>query len=209
MSEQKLIGVIRTEFGKGAARQARLAEKIPAVIYGHGAEPLHVLLPVKETTLAVRTANALLSVDVEGTEHLALAKDVQRNPVKQIVEHIDLLTVRRGEKVQVEVNIHIQGEVKPGAVMNLETPTVTVEAEATHLPNQLVVTVTGHDVGDHVYASDVILPQNVEMITEAETLIVNVASPVVEDLGESATPEDGVEGEAASGDDADGTPEAD
>ena len=97
MSEQKLAAELRTDFGKGAARQARRANKIPAVIYGHGADPIHVLLPAKATTLAVRHANALLSVDVDGENHLALAKDVQRNPLKQIVEHIDLLTVRRGE----------------------------------------------------------------------------------------------------------------
>ncbi len=199
MAEQKLVGELRTEFGKGPARQARRAEKIPAVIYGHGADPLHVLLPSKSTTLAVRTANALLSIDIDGEEHLALAKDVQRDPVRQIVEHIDLLTVQRGEKVQVEVAVHIEGEVKPGAVMNLEVPTVLVEAEATHLPNHLVVTVTGHDVGDHVHASDVILPANVEMITDAETLIVNVSSPVVEDLGtsEAEGEEENAEGAAA------------
>ncbi len=196
MAEQKLVGELRTEFGKGPARQARRAEKIPAVIYGHGAEALHVLLPGKVTTLAVRKANALLSISVEGEEHLALVKDAQRNPVSQIVEHIDLLTVRRGEKVQVEVSVHIEGEVKPGAVMNLEVATVLVEANATHLPNQLTVTVTGHDVGDHVYASDVILPANVEMLTDPETLVVNVSSPVVEDLGESAAGEaEGAEGE--------------
>lgn len=197
MAEQKLIGELRTEFGKGPARQARRAEKIPAVIYGHGADPLHVLLPGKVTTLAVRRANALLSIHIDGEEHLALAKDVQRDPVRQIVEHIDLLTVQRGEKVQVEVSVRIEGEVKPGAVMNLEVATVLVEADATHLPNQLIVTVTGHDVGDHVYASDVILPANVEMLTDAETLVVNVSSPVVEDLGETATAEG--EAEAAEG----------
>ncbi|GAB3538220.1 50S ribosomal protein L25/general stress protein Ctc [Arthrobacter tecti] len=187
MSEQKLPAELRTDFGKGAARQARRANKIPAVIYGHGADPIHVLLPAKATTLAVRHSNALLSIDVDGESHLALAKDIQRNPIKQIVEHIDLLTVRSGEKVQVEVNIHVEGEPKPGVVTNLEQTTVTVEADATHLPESLTVNLDGHGVGDHVYASDIRLPKGTTLLTDGETLIINVSSPVVEDLGETAT----------------------
>ncbi|NJC21775.1 large subunit ribosomal protein L25 [Arthrobacter pigmenti] len=187
MSEQKLPAELRTDFGKGAARQARRANKIPAVIYGHGADPIHVLLPAKATTLAVRHSNALLSIDVDGESHLALAKDVQRNPIKQIVEHIDLLTVRSGEKVTVEVNIHVEGEPKPGVVTNLEQTTVTVEADATHLPDSLTVNLDGHGVGDHVYASDIRLPKGTTLLTDGETLIINVSSPVVEDLGETAT----------------------
>lgn len=184
MSEQKLAAELRTDFGKGAARQARRANKIPAVIYGHGAEPIHILLPAKATTLAVRNSNALLSVDVEGKVHLALAKDIQRNSLKQIVEHIDLLTVRQGETVTVEVNIHVEGEPKPGVTTNLEQSTVTVEAEATHLPESLTVNVDGRDVGDHVFASDIELPKGVSLLIEPDTLIVNVAAPVVQDLGE-------------------------
>lgn len=195
MSEQKLAAEQRTDFGKGAARQARRANMIPAVIYGHGADPIHVLLPAKATTLAVRHANALLAIDVEGEEHLALAKDVQRNPIKQIVEHIDLLTVRRGEKVTVEVGIHVEGEPKPGVVTNLEQTTVTVEAEATHLPESLTVNLDGHGVGDHVYASDIRLPKGVTLLTEAETLIINVTSPVVSDLGEGETSADEATGD--------------
>jgi large subunit ribosomal protein L25 len=202
MSEQKLAAELRTDFGKGAARQARRANKIPAVIYGHGADPIHVLLPAKATTLAVRHANALLSVDVDGETHLALAKDVQRNTLKQIVEHIDLLTVRSGEKVQVEVNIHVEGEPEAGVVTNLEQPTVSVEAEATHLPESLTVNLDGHGVGDHVYASDIRLPKGVTLLTDAETLIINVTSPVVQDLGETETSAEGGEAtaEEATGD---------
>ncbi|WP_323960969.1 50S ribosomal protein L25/general stress protein Ctc [Arthrobacter sp. JZ12] len=186
MSEQKLAAELRTDFGKGAARQARRANKIPAVIYGHGADPIHVLLPAKATTLAVRQANALLSIDLDGESHLALAKDIQRNPIKQIVEHIDLLTVQRGEKVQVDVNIHVEGEPEAGVVTNLEQPTVTVEAEATHLPESLTVNIEGHKVGEHVHASDIKLPNGVTLLTDAETVIVNVTAPVVADLGEEA-----------------------
>lgn len=193
MSEQKLPADLRTEFGKGAARRLRRAEKIPAVIYGHGADVIHVALPEKETTLAVRTPNALLRLDIHGDEHLTLAKDVQRDPVRQIVEHLDLLAVKRGEKVTVEVGVVIIGEVTPGVVINLEAPTVTVEAEATHLPPHLDVNITGHEVGDHVHASDIILPKGVTLLTEEDTLIVNVASPTVQDLGEGAEGEEAEE----------------
>ncbi|WP_028281469.1 50S ribosomal protein L25/general stress protein Ctc [Arthrobacter sp. H5] len=184
MSEQKLGAELRTDYGKGAARQARRAEKIPAVIYGHGADPIHILLPAKATTLALRQSNALLTIDVEGETHLALAKDIQRNPIKQIVEHIDLLTVRSGEKVIVDVYIHIEGELAPGAVMNLEHPNVSVESEATHIPEYLTVNIEGHTVGEHVYAKDIALPKGTVLLIEDDTLIINITSPTVQDLGE-------------------------
>ncbi|MCH6471094.1 50S ribosomal protein L25/general stress protein Ctc [Sinomonas terrae] len=174
----KLAAQKRTEFGKGYARRARAAGKIPAVIYGHGAEPLHVSLPGRETTLAVRVANALLTIDIEGAEHLALVKDIQRDPVRQIIEHIDLLTVQRGEKVQVDVPVHVVGEAAPGTVVTHETVAVTVEAEATHLPTALEVNIEGRGVGEHVHASDVQLPQNVALVTDGETIIVNIAEAV-------------------------------
>ncbi len=125
MSEQKLAAEVRTEFGKGFARRARMANLIPAVIYGHGAEPIHITLPAKATTLAVRTANALLTLDIDGEQHLALVKDIQRNPIKQIIEHLDLLTVRTGEKVTVDVPVHLSGELAPGNVHNLEMTIVS------------------------------------------------------------------------------------
>ncbi|WP_247828504.1 50S ribosomal protein L25/general stress protein Ctc [Arthrobacter antioxidans] len=185
MSEQKLAAHVRTEFGKGSARQARRANMIPAVIYGHGADPIHVLLPAKATTLAVRTPNALLTLDIAGEDHLALVKDIQRNQLKRIVEHLDLLTVRRGEKVQVDVAIHVEGEPAPEVVFNLETTTVLVEAEATHLPETLTVSVEGHQIGEHVHASDIVLPQGVTLLTDPETLVVNLMAPTVQDLGET------------------------
>ncbi|MBG6217309.1 large subunit ribosomal protein L25 [Arthrobacter sp. CAN_A6] len=185
MSEQRIAAVVRTEFGKGAARQARRANMIPAVIYGHGEEALHILLPSKATTLAVRTANALLTIDIDGDEHLALAKDVQRNTLKRIVEHIDLLTVRRGEKVEVDVAIHVEGEPAPEVVANLEHNTVLVEAEATHLPETLTVNIEGRGVGEHIHASDIVLPAGTTLLIDPETLIVNLAAPTVQDLGES------------------------
>jgi len=191
MADQKLPAQVRTDFGKGAARQARRAEMIPAVIYGHGAEPLHVLLPSKATTLAVRTANALLTLDVDGEDHLALVKDIQRNPIKQIVQHLDLLTVRRGEKVEVDVTIHVEGEPAPETTWNLDNTTLLVEAEATHLPETLTVSIEGREIGEHIYASDVTLPSGVTLVTDPETLVVNLMAPVVQDLGDTeATDED-------------------
>ena len=111
MAEQNLAAEVRTEFGKGVARRARIDNLIPAVIYGHGAEPIHIPLPAKATTLAVRTSNALLNLNINGEQHLALVKDIQRNPIKQIVEHLDLLTVRTGEKVTVDVPVHVTGKL--------------------------------------------------------------------------------------------------
>jgi large subunit ribosomal protein L25 len=184
MTEQKLAAEVRNEFGKGAARRARRNEQIPAVIYGHGAEPLHILLPKRATTLALRASNALLTLDVDGEEHLALAKDIQRDPIAQIIEHVDLLTVKKGEKVSVDVNIHVEGEVAAGAVFNLEHPTVTVEADATNLPEALTINVEGREAGAHVHASDIVLPQGVALLVEADTVIATVTAEAGE--GEAA-----------------------
>ncbi|MET4059024.1 large subunit ribosomal protein L25 [Arthrobacter sp. UYP6] len=184
MSEQKLAATVRTEFGKGAARKARVANLIPAVIYGHGADVMHILLPAKATTLAVRTANALLEIDVDGESHLALAKDIQRDPIKQIIEHIDLLTVRKGEKVEVEVNVHVDGELAPGSdVFNQEANTVLVSADATNLPETIVVSIEGRTAGEHIYAKDLDLPAGVELLLDPETMIINISEATVQDLG--------------------------
>ncbi|WP_258805301.1 50S ribosomal protein L25/general stress protein Ctc [Pseudarthrobacter sp. NS4] len=179
MSEQKLAAELRTEFGKGYARRARMANLIPAVIYGHGAEPIHVTLPAKATTLAVRTANALLSLDINGEGHLALVKDVQRDPIKQIIEHIDLLTVRKGEKVTVDVPVHVSGETAPGTVHNLELTVVSLEAEATHLPEAVEVSIEGRGAGEHIHASDLVLPKGSALLTDAEALVINISEATV------------------------------
>ncbi|MER1997339.1 MAG: 50S ribosomal protein L25/general stress protein Ctc [Arthrobacter sp.] len=186
MSEQKLAATTRTEFGKGAARKARVAGKIPAVIYGHGADVMHILLPARETTLAVRTPNALLEIDVDGEGHLALAKDIQRDPIKQIIEHIDLLTVQKGEKVDVEVNVHVEGEVAPGAVYNQEAVTVLVSADATNLPETVTVSVEGRAAGEHIHAGDIELPAGVELLLDPETMVINISEPVVAAADEAA-----------------------
>ncbi|PNI07791.1 50S ribosomal protein L25 [Arthrobacter sp. AFG7.2] len=188
MSEQKLAAEVRTEFGKGYARRARMANLIPAVIYGHGADPIHVTLPAKATTLAVRTANALLSLDINGEGHLALVKDVQRDPIKQIIEHIDLLTVRQGEKVTVEIPVHVVGELAPGNVFNQELTTISLEAEATHLPEAVEVSIEGRAAGEHIHASDLVLPKGAVLLADADALVVNI-SEATETSDEEGTEE--------------------
>lgn len=189
---------LRTDFGKGAARTARREAKVPAVIYGHGAEPMHILLPVQETTLALRVSNALLTIDVEGETHLALVKDVQRHALRQTVDHLDLLTVKKGEKVTVDVTVHIEGEVAPGAVLDVDHYTVSVEADATNLPDQVTVNVDGREVGEHVLASDLALPRGTELLIDADTVIATVDEPKVQDLGSTEDETASAEGEAAS-----------
>jgi large subunit ribosomal protein L25 len=192
MSEQKLAAEVRTEFGKGFARRARMAGQIPAVIYGHGAEPIHITLPAKATTLAVRTANALLSLDVNGEGHLALVKDVQRDPIKQIIEHIDLLTVRQGEKVTVDVPVHVVGELAPGNAYNQELTVISLEAEATHLPTAIEVDIEGRSAGQHIHASDLVLPKGSVLLADSDALVVNISEAA------AAAAEEGEEGAAAA-----------
>lgn len=210
MSDKIKIQVTkRTEFGKGASRQARRNGLIPAVVYGHGTEPVHLLMPAQETTLAVRNPNALLTVVSEGEEHMVLPKDIQRNPLKQTVEHLDLIEVRRGEKVIVDVTVHVEGEAAPGTVFNLEEVTVPVEAEATHLPESVTISIEGREAGDHVYAQDVQVPAGSVLQLEDDYVIATVSEEIAQDLGEEPETEaaegeaaEAPEGEAAEGDDA-------
>ncbi|UVJ40724.1 50S ribosomal protein L25/general stress protein Ctc [Arthrobacter sp. CJ23] len=187
MSEQKLTAELRTEFGKGFARRAREAGLIPAVIYGHGAEPIHINLPGRATTLAVRVSNALLSIDVEGELHLAMVKDIQRDPIKQIIEHVDLQTVQSGEKVTVNVAVHITGEVAPGAVASQEATTVSLEAEATHLPTSVEVSIEGRKAGENIHASDLVLPQGSALLSDGDALVVRISEAAGEAAEEAAT----------------------
>ena len=210
MSDKIKIQVTkRTEFGKGASRQARRDGLIPAVVYGHGTEPVHLLMPAQETTLAVRNPNALLTVVSEGEEHMVLPKDIQRNPLKQTVEHLDLIEVSRGEKVIVDVTVHVEGEAAPGTVFNLEEVTVPVEAEATHLPESVTISIEGREAGDHVYAQDVQVPAGSVLQLEDDYVIATVSEEIAQDLGEEPETEaaegeaaEAPEGEAAEGDDA-------
>ena len=190
MSEVRIKAEPRTEFGKGAARRVRRSGLVPGVIYGHGAEPTHVALPGHELMLALKTANVLLSVTLDDTKFLTLPKSVQRDPVKQVLEHIDLVIVRSGEKVTVDVPITLTGRVA-GAVIELNIAAVTVEAEATHIPTEVVVDIDGHEVGSVIRASDLVLPQGTTLIADPEQIIVTLAAPTEEEEPEAAPAEAG------------------
>ncbi|TCN35334.1 large subunit ribosomal protein L25 [Kribbella orskensis] len=177
MAEVKIQAESRTEFGKGAARRIRRDHKVPAVLYGHGTDPVHITLPGHDTMLALKTANALLLIEVEGSESLlALPKQVQRDPIKNTIEHVDLVIVKRGEKVQVEIAVHIEGEAVSETLVVVENPNILVEAEATHIPDGVVVSVEGLDVGAQIHASDLKLPAGTTLAVDPDTLVVNVTA---------------------------------
>jgi len=194
--DNKLAAEVRDQFGKGAARKIRAKGKVPAVIYGHGTDPQHVTLPAHEVGLILRKANAVLELDIEGKSELALVKDVQKDPVRQIIEHIDLIIVKKGEKVTIDVPVHVEGESFAGTIVALDATTLTVEAEATHIPERLVVNIEGAEEGTHVLAKDVELPKGSTLVSDPETLVVNVTAPAKVDLGEEAEAAE-AEGEAA------------
>ncbi len=181
MPEVKLTAELRTEFGKGAARRLRRAHKVPAVLYGHGTDPVHISLPGHETLLALRTANALLSIDVNGESQLALPKQVQRDPLKHTIDHVDLVLVRRGEKVTVDIAVQLEGEAGDDTLVVVDHNSVPIEAEATHLPEQIVVSIEGLPAGTQILARDLQLPSGASLGLDPETLIVNVtAAPSAE-----------------------------
>lgn len=198
MSEVKLAAVTRTEFGKGAARRIRRAHQIPAVLYGHGADPQHVALPGHETMLALKHANALFEIELDGAVQLAIVKDVQRDPVKQVIEHLDLLVVRKGEKVTVDVNVHVTGESAPGTIHVLEAQSVTLEAEATHLPESIDVSVEGLPAGAQVRGSDLVLPEGATYTGDPDAIILAISTPTVSAEDEAAVEEQAAEQSAAS-----------
>jgi len=188
MAEIVITAKVRDEFGKGAARRLRRDNMIPAVLYGHGGDPIHLALPAHATTLALRTANALLDIDVDGHKaQLALPKQIQRNPVKDTIEHVDLIAVRRGEKVQVEVPLVVTGEVLGGAVVIQDQNTVMLEVEATRIPAHIVVDVEGMEAGASILAKDLVLPEGAAFQGDPDSLILSVQVPQARDMGE--TPE--------------------
>jgi large subunit ribosomal protein L25 len=199
VSEVRLAAEIRTEFGKGGARRTRRAGKIPAVIYGHGADPRHVSLPAREFTHAIKRggANVLLTLSVEGKDELTIPKAIQRHPIKGEYEHVDLISVRIGEKVTIDVPLVLTGAIAPGGLLGQDHTSVTVEAEATHLPTEIEVSIEGLEVGAHINAGDLILPAGSTLVTDAETLLVNVSqAPTEADM--AAATEVGAETEAAA-----------
>lgn len=183
----KLDGELRTDFGKGAARQARRAGKIPAVIYGHGTDPVRILLPIAATTLAVRGSNALLKISVEGENTTTLVKDIQRHPLRQTVDHLDLLIVKKGEKVIVDVSVHVEGELTAGTQLSLDQPVIAVEAEAVALPEYVVANITGVQAGSQILASDLILPEGTVLAIEPDVVVATIDEATVEAEPEEAS----------------------
>jgi large subunit ribosomal protein L25 len=185
MSEDtKVQAELRENFGKGFARRLRAAGKIPAVIYGHGTEPVHVALPGHQIGLLVRRANVVLELKLDGKTQLTLIKDVQKDPVHQIIEHIDLLVVKKGEKVAIDVPVIVTGESAPGTIVNQDANTLSIEAEATHLPQNVEVSVEGLEEGAHITAADVTLPKGSTLLTDPEVLVVAISIPAEESLDE-------------------------
>ena len=197
--DNTLSALVRTSFGKGAARKIRAKDQIPAVIYGHGTDPQHVTLPGHETMLITRRSNALITLDIEGTKQLALVKDIQRDPVKQVIEHIDLIVVRQGEKVEVDVPVHIEGESAPGTIHVVELNAITLEVSATAIPQSVVVSIEGLEDGAQVHASDVVLPEGASLVTDAEVLVTSVSVPQL-DLTTDAVDDESGEAAEAEGD---------
>ncbi|WP_460979486.1 50S ribosomal protein L25/general stress protein Ctc, partial [Pseudactinotalea suaedae] len=199
-----------TEFGKGAARRTRRAGLIPVVLYGHGADPIHLSVPSHDTFLALKgNANALLTLEFDGRTELALTKDVQRDAVKRTIEHLDLVLIRRGEKVVVDIPVHVEGESAPGTIHTVESQTLSVRADALTIPEGLNASIEGLVEGDSVRASDVVLPEGVELETDPETAVVVISVPraSAEDLEADETAAEagaaaGEAGEAATDDDA-------
>ena len=212
MTEVRLSAVRRTEFGKGGARRTRRAGKIPAVLYGHGAEPQHLALPAREFTLAVKRggANVLITLDIEGTEELAIPKALQRHVIRNEYEHVDLLAVRFGEKITVDVAVHVTGEVAPGGLIQQEQTSVSVEAEATRIPAEFIVDVDGAEVGTQITAGGLVLPEGTTLAGDPEQILVIVSeAPTAEEMEgevEEVAAELGIEQEPAAASEAPAAP---
>ncbi|MDP7705771.1 50S ribosomal protein L25/general stress protein Ctc [Mycobacterium sp. TY815] len=194
----QLAVTVRTETGKGASRRARREGKIPAVLYGHGSDPQHLELPGHDFAAVLRHSgtNAVLTLDIGGKEQLALTKAIEIHPIRRTIQHADLLVVRRGEKVTVEVNVVVEGEAGPDTLVTQDANTIEIEAEALSIPEQLTVSVEGAEIGTQFTAGQIELPRGVNLISDPELLVVNVVqAPTAEDLAEEGA---GEEGEAAA-----------
>ena len=184
MAEVSIKGTTRTEFGKGASRRARVSGLVPAVIYGHGEKPVHITLPARELGVALKESNVLLNIDIDGKIELTLPKSIVRHPLKQILEHIDLVLVRRGEKVTVAVPVHTEGKHDPDGILEHQHNSIEIEAEATSIPKFLVLDIEGMTAGTSKYASDVVLPAGTTLVSPANTIIVHLSerSTIVEEV---------------------------
>jgi len=185
MAEVSIKGTTRTEFGKGASRRARVAGLVPAVIYGHGEKPLHITLPAKELGVALKESNVLLNIDIAGKVELTLPKSVVRHPLKQILEHIDLVLVRRGEKVTVDVPVHTEGKHDPDGILEHVNNTIEIEAEATSIPKFVTLDIEGMTAGTSRYASEVVLPAGTTLVSDPKMIVVHLSersTAVVEEV---------------------------
>ncbi|MFG2830964.1 50S ribosomal protein L25/general stress protein Ctc [Streptomyces sp. NPDC048434] len=195
MAEVKLEAQVRTDFGKGAARRARRADLVPAVIYGHGAEPQHVAIHNHALMMALKTPNALLRLEFDGKSALVIPKAVQREAIRQFLVHVDFLAVKKGEKVSVEVPIHVEGDLAPGQhVLEHVLNSLPIEAEATHIPESVTISVEGLDAGASVLAKDIALPSGSSLDVDGDAVVLQVVAAQAE-----APAEEGAEGEGEEG----------
>ncbi|MFB9775273.1 50S ribosomal protein L25/general stress protein Ctc [Brevibacterium otitidis] len=208
MADFKLIAERRDDFGKGAARRLRREDKIPAVLYGHGEDPVHLTLDGHATMMAMKMPNALLEIESpDGAKNrLAIARDIQRHPVTHNIEHLDLIIVKRGEKIEVEVPVVIEGEAAPGTVVSVDNQLIRLLAEATSLPESVEISIEGRGVGEHIYAGDVAVPEGSELVDDPELLMVNISAELSEEQLEAELESDAVDEEVAA---ATGAPAAD
>ncbi len=187
--ENNLVAVVRTEFGKGAARRARRDGQVPTVLYGHGEDPRHLNVPARDFAAILRAhgTNAILTLDIEGTEQVALTKSVVVHPIRNYIEHADLLVIKKGEKVTIDVNVIVVGDAAAGTMVAQDASTISIEADALHIPDQIEVSVEGLEIGTQILASQLELPKGSTLQADADTLIVNVvAAPTEADLEEGA-----------------------
>ncbi|GGU18560.1 50S ribosomal protein L25/general stress protein Ctc [Nocardioides albus] len=204
MSSEKIVAEKRTEFGKGAARRIRRENKIPAVVYGHGADPIHLSLPGHATMMALKNhgANALLELDIEGKIQLAMTKQVQVDDVRRVIEHVDFVAVRAGEKVTVDIPVHVVGDAISGTMVVTDANTLTVETEATHVPEGIEISVEGLEAGTQILAGAVELPKGTTLVTDPEALVVNITEA---QINEEPADGEAAEGEAAEAAEAEAT----
>ncbi|GAA4704611.1 50S ribosomal protein L25/general stress protein Ctc [Streptomyces buecherae] len=195
MAEVKVPVQLRTEFGKGAARRLRRTEQVPGVIYGHGADPVHVALPGHELMMALKTPNVLIALDLNGKKELVIPKAVQREAIRGFLVHVDLLTVKSGEKVTVDIPIHTEGDLAPGSnLLEHLLNSLPVETEATHIPESVTVSVAGLDSGHSVLAKDITLPAGTTLAVDEDTVVLQVVAAQAEAPAESEGEGEGSEG---------------
>jgi large subunit ribosomal protein L25 len=195
MADVKISAEVRKEFGKGASRRLRREDKIPGVVYGHGGEPVHVALPGYDLMMALKTSNVLITLDIEGRQELVIPKAVQREAIRGFLVHIDLLVVKRGEQVTVEIPVHTEGELAPGQyLLEHVLNTLPVEAEATHIPESVTVSIEGLAAGDSVLAKDIPLPKGSSLAVEEDTVVLNVLAAQAAEAAEGES----AEGESAA-----------